>query len=194
MLPLQSMFILYLTLTTSVIFFSVCTVPSLQSYDKGCSQRACFKCCTDENCEGHRDQREMAKNKDSIMEGTNWINKLAAQKRALAVVPGAFREPAFHYLGETVLIWSLKDFMSNPKWRDDSIRRSRKNRECRDLKGCLGSTTRGKSCKGMNDEDERLDKKQVNPKPNELCGVKEIRSRRFKRVINDLYRDSLWER
>ena len=31
--------------------------------------------------------------------------------------------------GETLLIWNFKDYMSVPKWRDDAIRRSKKNRD-----------------------------------------------------------------
>ena len=99
------------------------------------------------------------------MDGSSWINKQAARKRALAVRKGSFRESSFHYLGmcktvfefngfkvskisssflrlkshyiklqraitgETLLLWDVKQYMSNSKWRDDALRRSRKNRE-----------------------------------------------------------------
>ena len=31
--------------------------------------------------------------------------------------------------GETLLLWDFRKYMSVPKWRDDALRRSRKNRE-----------------------------------------------------------------
>jgi len=96
-----------------------------------CSQSACLACCTDEGCDGHRETREMTKKNDSILDGTNWINKLASEKRALAIPPGVFHETSFHYLDETVYLWDLKEFFANPKWRDDAIRRSKRNKELR---------------------------------------------------------------
>eukprot|EP00957_Ditylum_brightwellii_P039891 3020343-Ditylum_brightwellii.AAC.1 len=68
----------------------------------------------------------MAKMNDSILDGTTLINRAASTKRALAILPGTFREPAFHYLGETLKIWSLREFFANPKWRDDALRKSKR--------------------------------------------------------------------
>uniref|UniRef100_A0A7S4J602 Uncharacterized protein n=1 Tax=Odontella aurita TaxID=265563 RepID=A0A7S4J602_9STRA len=97
---------------------------------EACSQRVCLKCCTDKDCAGHREKRALAKKNDAILSGTSWVNRMAAEKRALAVKPGTlFREPAIHYLGETVQVWSLSEFFKVPKWREDAVRRSRKNRE-----------------------------------------------------------------
>ena len=97
----------------------LCTVPYVL---QDCSQLACFNCCDDENCEVHSDRR-------AILEGRNTINILASEKRKLAIIPGSFRETSFHYLGETAYLWSLSDFFANPKWRDDAIRRSKRNKE-----------------------------------------------------------------
>mmetsp|Transcript_17882 Transcript_17882/g.21878 ORF Transcript_17882/g.21878 Transcript_17882/m.21878 type:complete len:180 (-) Transcript_17882:110-649(-) len=136
---------------------------------RSCSQKACIKCCTDQNCEGHRDVRE----KEAILEGRHPINKMADAKRALTIKPGAFHETAFQYLGETVLIWSLADYMSNPKWRDEAIRKSRRNLESIRNEGIEGSLY----ChdKGVNLKDQR----------------KESRRKRFRRVMNELYEQSL---
>lgn len=72
----------------------------------------------------------MAKKNEAILDGTSLVNRMANEKRALAVRPrGSFRESAFHYLGETALVWSTREFMRVPKWRDDALRRSRKNME-----------------------------------------------------------------
>jgi hypothetical protein len=63
-----------------------------------------------------------------VLSGTTREQKRAAAKRASAVRKGVFREPAFMYMGQTVTIWNFSDYMENPKWKDDAIRRSEKRR------------------------------------------------------------------
>lgn len=60
------------------------------------------------------------------MEKKHPLQLLAAKQRASAVKPGLFHETAFRYHGETLLIWDLRTFMKNPKWRDDAVRKSRR--------------------------------------------------------------------
>lgn len=106
----------------------------------GCSQQACLKCCSDENCDGHRALRGEKRRQDEIFAGTHNINRLARRQRSLAVKNRAFTEPSFHFLNETLLIWSSKDFLANPKWREDAIRRSVKNKRSREA--MLGDAAR----------------------------------------------------
>jgi len=90
---------------------------------KNCTMNACINCCTNYKCPGHRNQR--------ITEGTYWINREAARKRSLTIRKGLFRDPSFRYLGETLLVWNFEEYMRKPKWREDALRRSRKNEELR---------------------------------------------------------------
>lgn len=140
-----------------------------------CSQKACSKCCTDKECEGHRDIRE----KEDILNGTHPINKMADAKRALTVKPGVFHDPAFRYLGETILIWSLSDYMTNSKWRDEAIRKSLRNIESR------------KQAKLVQEEALKRKKKRDGTlgADSEKCigNKKETRKQRFHRVMNDLF-------
>lgn len=130
-----------------------------------CSQQACIKCCTDDQCEGHREQREKEKEKLLISEGRHPLQLYAKMQRTSAVKPGAFREPAFRYHGETLLIWDIQTFMKNPKWRDDAVRKSRRYVET-----------------------QLHDQIYANHHSRRR---RESRSRRFKRVMNYLYQQSL---
>lgn len=52
----------------------------------------------------------------------------AKAKRASAILPGAFRESGFKFLNTSIEIWNRSRFMSNPKWREDAIRRADKRK------------------------------------------------------------------
>ena len=65
----------------------------------------------------------------SILDGTNWVNKFAAEKRRQAIRRGAFREERFEFMGETLIIWSLKDFFEKDMWKEDAIERVTKKRK-----------------------------------------------------------------
>ena len=93
----------------------------------GCLRYACFKCCDDMTCKSHQERRK----KERIYDGTAPANMQAARKRSLAIRTGTFRESAFRYLGETLLVWNFNDFMAVPKWRNDAIRRSKRHRNMR---------------------------------------------------------------
>ncbi len=173
-----------------------------------CSQLACFNCCDDENCEVHSDRR-------AILEGRNYINILASEQRKLAIIPGSFRETSFHYLGETAYLWSLTDFFANPKWRDDAIRRSRRNKEYygnRKQKGTPKSTATQHKNQDLSSSslDSNNHKSEATEKLNGKKRKKTIehessgknsgtscathggnRSRRFKRIMDQLFEESL---
>mmetsp|Transcript_19480 Transcript_19480/g.45313 ORF Transcript_19480/g.45313 Transcript_19480/m.45313 type:complete len:106 (-) Transcript_19480:66-383(-) len=87
---------------------------------------------------------------------------MAAAKRKTEVLPGAFHEPNFIYLRQTIQIWNIREYMKNPKWREDAIRRSEKR-------------------KALSDNDENLRKKRK---------IKSGR-RRFRNFMNEWYRKSL---
>ncbi len=132
--------------------------------------KACFTCCLDKNCEGHREQYFRL----SIVEGNHSLQKLARKQRARAVKNGAFRDSAFHFLGETINVWNLREYMKNPKWRDESIRKSR--RYVRDSDQIICNI---RSCGGKRKEDG--DRKSI-------VGN---RRKRFKAIMEELHKKSL---
>jgi hypothetical protein len=95
---------------------------------KECTRAYCFQCCDDEACEKHKKLREIALFKEHILAGTTDIQLLAKEKRAKLLPPGRFREPGFVYQGDTVVIWSLREYMRNPKWREDAVRKSNRRK------------------------------------------------------------------
>jgi hypothetical protein len=111
------------TLSVTVSFDAFC-----QSLFLACIQSACLSCCSDLQCEGHREARENAQWKEAVLNGTTEIHIKAKVKRASAVLPGSFREPGFLYLHQTITLWDRNKFMKNKKWKEDAIRRSEKRR------------------------------------------------------------------
>jgi hypothetical protein len=90
-------------------------------------------------------------------------------KRSKLLKHGRFREPGFVYQGDTVIIWSLRDYISNPKWREDALRKSNRRR---------ARTT---------DAMEATDLTQKLSKP------RRNRRKRFRRTMESLYKKSLEE-
>lgn len=97
----------------------------------GCSQGSCLHCCTSTDCESHAESRAKQKYHAELLQGNTEIARQAKQVRALALIPGAFRESGFVSMKQTIKIWDLREFMANPKWKEDAIRRSQK-RKARD--------------------------------------------------------------
>ena len=97
-------------------------------------------CCSDNHCATHAEVREQAHWKEQVLAGTAPIQILANEKRLKAITPGRFKEGNFSYLGDTVVAWDLKQYFSNPAWRDDAIRKSKK-RKTRQWNHDLSATT-----------------------------------------------------
>lgn len=101
----------------------------LHKLKKGCTQAACLACCTDHDaCAVHREIRERALWKQNVLNRTTAVHVLARTKKTQAVRRGAFREPAFHYMGQTVQIWNLREYCQNAKRKADAVRRSKKRK------------------------------------------------------------------
>ena len=58
---------------------------------------------------------------------------LAREKRQKRIPPHTFRDTSFEFLGETILLWSLTEYFKVDKWREEAIRRSRRNEEAREI-------------------------------------------------------------
>lgn len=137
-----------------------------------CSQLACIKCCTDiDGCEGHRALRDERRRQEAILAGTHAVNVRAAQQRKMAVTPGAFPgEPALRYLRESLIVWDCRQYLDHPRWREDAIRRSERNKRAREVFAAPEA-----------EEDETGASKKK----------KEGRKRRFQRIMNELYEASV---
>lgn len=93
---------------------------------EGCTMRCCVTCCDDTACEVHMKSKEQKAWKESVLAGTTDIQKRAAELRRRRLVPGTFRESLFLYVGDSVVLWNLREYANNPKWREDAVRKSKR--------------------------------------------------------------------
>jgi hypothetical protein len=67
-----------------------------------------------------------------VWNGTSEVQRDAKNKRAKLITNKGqlmrFREPGFVYMGDTVMIWNLQDYLQNPKWKEDALRKSSKRK------------------------------------------------------------------
>mmetsp|Transcript_73444 Transcript_73444/g.212724 ORF Transcript_73444/g.212724 Transcript_73444/m.212724 type:complete len:162 (+) Transcript_73444:73-558(+) len=105
---------------------------------KGCTQSVCLKCCTDlEHCSVHREQREQAAFREQVLEGTTEVQLALKSKQSRLINKGRFHETGFTYMGDTVIIWNLRDYLQDPKRKEDALRKSSKRMSLQRVK--LGS-------------------------------------------------------
>jgi hypothetical protein len=110
---------------------AVSSVPLCSSCNKrrareGCTVKGCFSCCDDTSCEVHMKIKEQKAWKEKVLAGTTDVQKQAAQLRRNRLTPGTFREPLFQYVGDSIVLWNLRDYVKNPKWREEAIRKSKR--------------------------------------------------------------------
>jgi len=77
-------------------------------------------------CEAHAESRVKQQYHSDLLQGNTIIARQANRDRSLALLPGAFRDSGFVYSEQTIKIWDIREFMANPRWREDAIRKSRK--------------------------------------------------------------------
>ena len=94
----------------------------------GCTESACIACCEDAECEAHKEARQQTLWNKQILSGTTWIQELVKDKRSKLLPKRRFREPGFTYLGDTVVVWNVRDYLANPKWKDDALRKANKRK------------------------------------------------------------------
>ena len=75
------------------------------------------------------------------MSGTTWIQELVKDKRSKLLPKRRFREPGFTYLGDTVVVWNVRDYLANPKWKDDALRKANKRKACAAESSSIGKPT-----------------------------------------------------
>jgi hypothetical protein len=95
---------------------------------EGCLDQACLACCTQTTaCLVHKRGRDYNAWKAQVLAGDTPIQLQAADIRSRRLPPKCklvTREPAFKYTGDTIVIWNVREYLANPKWRDDAIRKS----------------------------------------------------------------------
>jgi len=105
-----------------------CVKCNKKQASKECTTACCLQCCEDTNCEKHKRSREQQLLKEQILAGTSDVQCMAQEKRSKLLRPGRFREPGFVYQGDTIVIWNIRDYLSNPKWREDAVRKSNRRK------------------------------------------------------------------
>jgi len=73
-----------------------------------CTGKLCIRCCQDTNCKVHQELKAKQQWKEDVMNGTTDIQLQAKQKRRKAIPKGRFKEKAFRYMNDTVVIWDLQ--------------------------------------------------------------------------------------
>lgn len=107
---------------------------------RGCTQSACVTCCDDKSCATHNEAREQSQWKEQVLSGSTPLQLRAKEKRSKAIPVGRFKERDFSYLGDSVVLWDLQQYLANPTWREDAIRKSKKRRT-RQMNHDLSSST-----------------------------------------------------
>jgi hypothetical protein len=100
---------------------------------EGCDMGACLACCTNLACLPHKRGREVAAWKLQVLAGTTPVQLLAAdlRRRRIPLKQRFVREPGFVYTGDTIVIWNIREYLANPKWKEEAIRKTLR-RQARD--------------------------------------------------------------
>ena len=103
---------------------------------KGCVHSLCLKCCVDSACEVHKEQRAQALFREQVMAGTTAVQLQAKEKRAMQIHKKNttnrnrfFRESGFEYMGDTIVIFKLSDYLNEPKLKEEALRKSAKRKQ-----------------------------------------------------------------
>jgi hypothetical protein len=67
--------------------------------------------------------------RNDVMQGKTLEQQLAAQKRRHFLPKNRFKETGFLYTGDTVVIWNIREYYDNVKWRDEAKRRSKRRQQ-----------------------------------------------------------------
>jgi hypothetical protein len=93
---------------------------------ENCTLNCCIKCCDDSTCAVHFKAKGQRSHREQVLAGTTETQLLAADLRRRRVPLGRFKESGFLYTGDTIVLWNLRAYMQNSKWRDDAARKSRR--------------------------------------------------------------------
>jgi hypothetical protein len=110
---------------------TVSSVPLCRSCNKrrareGCTVKGCFSCCDDTFCDVHMKIKEQKAWKEKVLAGATDVQQQAALLRRNRLTPGTFREPLFQYVGDSIVLWNLREYVKNSKWREEAFRKSKR--------------------------------------------------------------------
>ena len=130
---------------------SRCTKCQKRKAAEGCHEAACLACCEDMTCVPHKRPREQALFRAQVLEASTDIQRRAADLRARKIPDKRrfVREPSLAYTGDTIVIWNVREYLANPKWRDDAVRKSLRRQE-------RSESTQAKSRTGLGSSRKRF--------------------------------------
>ncbi|CAB9519582.1 expressed unknown protein [Seminavis robusta] len=105
-----------------------CSKCAKRAARRGCTQHACLNCCDDNGCATHLEVREQAQWREQVLAGTTPLQVRAEELRNKAIPPGRFKESGFSYLGDSVVLWDLQQYLTNPTWKEEAVRKSNKRK------------------------------------------------------------------
>eukprot|EP00520_Triparma_pacifica_P016899 CAMPEP_0118649342 /NCGR_PEP_ID=MMETSP0785-20121206/9653_1 /TAXON_ID=91992 /ORGANISM="Bolidomonas pacifica, Strain CCMP 1866" /LENGTH=165 /DNA_ID=CAMNT_0006541625 /DNA_START=62 /DNA_END=555 /DNA_ORIENTATION=- len=76
--------------------------------------------------EKERKDRERKKMEGKLLKGETEVAKLAKHYRESKIPKHSFVDPAFEYMGETLIVWSSKDFVENKETKDELRKKARR--------------------------------------------------------------------
>eukprot|EP00536_Pseudo-nitzschia_multiseries_P006581 jgi/Psemu1/286557/fgenesh1_pg.142_\ len=79
---------------------------------KDCTGSLCIRCCTDDTCAVHQEQKARARWREAVTNGTTEIQREARIKKARKIPRGRFKEEAFSYMNDTVVLWDLRTVLN----------------------------------------------------------------------------------
>jgi hypothetical protein len=86
----------------------------------GCTRNLCIKCCSDDDCLVHQEQRQKVGWKHQVMTGTTPLQQRAQWKRSQVIKinnsnhkkqKSFLKEPNFKYIGDTVVVWDIRQYL-----------------------------------------------------------------------------------
>lgn len=99
----------------------ISTLHGIAPTTKDCTGSLCIRCCTDETCAVHEEQRSKARWKQAVIDGKTDIQAAARIKRGRKIPKGRFKEDQFRYMHDTVVLWDLKSALEpTPPHEGDS--------------------------------------------------------------------------
>ena len=155
---------------TSLPFATIrCTKCIKRKAREGCTLSACLLCCADDGCPVHKKAKEQRAWREQVIAGTTGVQRWATEKRRKRIPAGRFREPGFVYQGDTIILWNLRTYARNAKWREEAIRKSRR-RNGAQTNATLSTSTASRRCRPLRNSRQR-----------------------FTRIVEELYQKSLKE-
>ena len=104
----------------------LCATCNKRRAREGCTVRCCVTCCNDNACDVHMKVKEQKAWKESVLVGSTDVQKQAALLRKRRLAPGTFHEPLFMYVGDSIVLWNIREYIKNSKWREEAIRKSKR--------------------------------------------------------------------